>query len=184
MPGPEMVRRNFRQYDRDLKQAGMYAVPPGAGHTTYTTTANTGRIIRFVPSRPMTVSKVGIAVNTLSTNDDACSVAIYSSSLVRLATSGAVSGKLNVSAVAKTVDLSAPVTLSAGTIYYVGFSSAFAGGTAAVLAGISYSLAAASQIFGTTAGLAEMATMATAQPLPDPFVITAAGSGPLLAVME
>lgn len=182
MPGPDIVRRNFRQYDYDQRQAGVYAVPPGVSNTNYTTVANQGRIVRVATSRSMVITKLGFAVVTAAGADDACTVAVYSSALVRLGTSAATTGKLNGTGV-KTVDLTAALTIPPG-VYYAGFSNGALGGTAGILQGTGYAAGFSSEIFGTSAGQYEFGTMAAAHPLPDPFVRAQAGSGPILALME
>lgn len=174
---------SFVQYDKDEAQAGIIAWPQGSAGTSYTCVANVGRIARVVPSRAMTITNVGFVVTTAAGADDACDVAIYSASLARLASAGATAGKLN-STGAKTVTLTASVTLQPGVVYYAGFSNGALGGTAAVLGAVGYSAGTTSNIFGSSAPQVQFATMNSAHPLPDPFVVANGGSCPMLALRE
>lgn len=179
----EIVRRNLNKLLDP--RAGQYAVPldSAAASATYATVANSSRIVRFMATKDRIITKIGFAVTTAAGADDACDVGIYSSSLVRLASAGATSGKLN-SLGAKTVNLSASYTIRRGTIYYAGFSCGTQGGSAASLQSVAYASIGAGEIFGATDGLYEFGIMATAHPLPDPYVRSGASAGVLLAMLE
>lgn len=165
------------------EQAGQYAAPKGVGSGSYAVVANQGRIVRLVAERDMTIGSIAFAMYIAAGSDDACTVAIYSSALARLATSATTSGKLN-SVGAKNVPLTANVALTRGTVYYLGFSSGAIGSTAGQIQSITYATNYAAELFGATAGIYEFGTMAAAHPLPTTFVRATSGSGPLLAAVE
>lgn len=184
---PSPVSGNVRVLDRDNGQAGLLA-PTSRGWTgsNLTLVASRGYVLRFVPSRSMTITKIAFGLVTAAGADDAVCVGIYSSALVRLATSGAVTGKLNgTNGTAPTVDLTAAYTVSPGTVYYAGFSSGAQGGTAAVVGGATWNSAANVKLFGTTAGLLDVDAAAASHVLPDPFVLGGASSAfPIVALRE
>lgn len=175
------------RYSRKNGQTGMYA-PSGTGYgvTTQAVAANTARLSRFVPDEDMTVTKIGFAVTAVSIGNVAdveVDVAIYSSSLARLVSSGATAGKVLTTG-QKSVDITS-TTLTAGTVYYIALSVGSIGTTTASLAAASYGGAGGPRMFGTANGIWEVDSATTSHPLPNP--ITVAGSsttGWLLAVRE
>lgn len=187
---PDITRRNFRQYDRDHRQAGI-VVPcgpgPGYNRATLALTASRGYYTRFVPTRPMRIVSMSFVTTVLAGADDACDVGIFDSTLTTLlGSSGATSGKLNAStAVPQNIALQAPVILAAGTVYYAAFSVGTFGGTAAQLevAGVSTS-AAGVDMFGNTAGLKEIGIKGSAHPLSAPVTLSATFQMPIMALKE
>lgn len=174
------------KYDRDNGQAGIYApaMELPVGQTTLALTANRAFFGRFSPSRETVVTKLAFVLITAAGADDAVDVGIYSSDLTRLGSAGATTGKLTGSAGVRTVDLSAPLTLTAGTVYYAAFSSGTQGGSAGAVLGVSHGHGNAPDLFGATAGLRETAYMNTAHALPSSASFTSAGNCPILAVRE
>jgi hypothetical protein len=177
------------KYDKDNGQAGTLAPSPGSpaiSLTAQAVAANTARIVRFVPSRTFTATKIGFAVTAVSigdTADPAVDVALYSSSLVRLVSSGATTGKLTTTG-AKTVDITA-TELTAGTVYYAALSVGAIGTTTASLVAASTVSRGAALLFGTANGVWETDTAAASHPLPNPFVPAGtSGIGWLLAIRE
>lgn len=181
---PQIVRRNFRQYDRDNGQVGMYAPSspcflPGA----LTLVANQGRASRFVPSRNMTVTKIAFAVTTAAGSDDPVDVGIYSAAGAKLVSTGATTGQLNTIG-PKSLTVTA-TTLVARTAYYVALSCGAIGTTAAIVIGASAAGIQAAQLFGTTIGLVEVDAASSVHPLPSTWTVGAiSGVGIFAAVKE
>lgn len=176
----------FRQYDRDNGQPGIIAPATTHGFTqTVLLTASRGYYGRFVPSRPMRIVSMSFVVTSFATNDDACDVGIFNSALdTLLGSAGATTGKLNATTGVKTCTLTSPVNLSAGAVYYAGFSVGTVGGTAATVETVSTGSSIGNDIFGATAGLREMGIKASAHPLAAPVVTSATTSTVFLALNE
>lgn len=157
--GAQIVRRNFRQYDRDNGQPGMIA-PSTLGWSAAgtATAASTGRIARVVPSRNMTVVNLGFWVSAWTAGDTAnpnVDLCIYNAALTtKLATTGATASKLN-SVGRKTVPLTSSLAVSAGIAYYVGMTVGTLGTSTVSLLTAAFGNVGALQLFGATAGLIE-----------------------------
>jgi hypothetical protein len=144
--------------------------------------ANVAYGSRFVTSKAMSVVSIAFGVSTAATADDACDVAIYDSTLTRLASAGATTGRLNTTGV-KTVSLS--VSLSAATVYYAAFSSGTQGGTAATVRGANFADTTVTQLFGATAPNMEAWLKTASHPLPSTIVSPSSHTFPVvLAVRE
>lgn len=170
-------------YGRSNGQAGILA-PTSRGFqpSNLTLVANRGYILRVVPSRDFAVTSVDFGLITAASADDAVDVAIYSSALARITSAGATAGKLNgTNGTVSSVAIS--TTLTAGTVYYVGFSSGNQGGTAAIITGATWVNAVYTKLFGATAGLIDVDAAAASHVLPNPYVLGSASSAfPLLAL--
>lgn len=194
--GDPSVQRNFdalaaasigfdvlHNYDRDAKQAGMFAYTGPGAISNEAVTANQLRATRFVPSRKMVIIAIKFVVQTAAGSDDDYDVGIYNSSGTLLVSSGATAGKLNSTGV-KSIT-TATTTLNAGSIYYCAGSCGAIGTTAAQLT--IYSLNADSNnasIFSNTLGTQLIRLQNTAHPLPATLGGVGAGSAPMFVVAE
>lgn len=176
---------NLPKYDRDNGQAGMFAIGNlPTGNATIALTVNGAYAVRFSPSRRMVITKLAFLVHTAASADDAVCVGIYDNAYARLATSGAVTGKLNSTGV-KTVDLASSLALKAGRVYYAAVSSGTQGGTACSLLAHTLGNLLVCDLFGTTAGLREVGFQGAAHPLPSTLAPSSGTSvPPILAVRE
>lgn len=158
-----------------------------AGWTTSTVTppANRAYFGRFVAPRDMTIALIAFVTTVAATNDDACDVGIYSSSLARIVSAGATTGKMNATAGVQTISITA-TPLTKGTVYYAAFSYGAVGGTAATLWSIGPAGANnGSIIFGSTVPSLIQGKADTSHPLPNPLVSGGNISGvPVLALRE
>ena len=184
MPGPEIVRRNFRQYDRDLGLTGLFAPNPlYAGTANTILTASTLYVARFIPSRPFNAALIAYVVTSFATADDNVDVGIFNSAGTRLVSSGATAGKLNTSNGVKTVSFTA-TPLAAGVVYYAALACGTVGGTAATLS-MHNAATAGSQFFGSSMPNIGQGTYAANPTLPASVSISPTGGVvPLLAVRE
>lgn len=168
MPGPEVIRRNFRQYDKDDGQAGVVAPTQNGNETlNLTMVASTAWFSRFTVSRPMTITLISFGVSTAAGADDACDVGIYTPSgadLTRVVSAGATTGKLNATGI-KTVAITA-TTLVPRQVYYAGFSCGALGGTAAIIGGATFGASNYNGLFGLSVPQLIFATAAASHPLP------------------
>lgn len=144
-------------------------------------TANRAYYARFLCTRPMDVASVAFVVSTPAGSDDECCVAIYDSSMRRLATSGAVSGKLNGSGV-QTVTIT--TSLKAGGVYYAAFSAGTIGSSAASLVMTAYGNIETPELFGTGNGVRDCGIEASAHPCPTTGTIGDSQLVPIMAVRE
>lgn len=149
-------------------------------NTTRTATANRAHIMRWVPVGSWDITLAAFQVTVAASLDDACSVAIYDAGLNRLATSGAVTGKLNSTGI-KTVPLVYSVT--AGVVYYVVFTFGAIGGTGATVVARATQDVATSTLFGTTKPTGLLAYADTAHPAPATITGEAYGSAIGTAVL-
>lgn len=174
-------------FDRDQGLPGMFAPLVGVyGVSAQALTASRAYFNRFVPSRNMTVTLIGFNVTTASGSDDACDAGIYTfsgSTLTRVASAGATTGKLNALG-PKTLSVSA--SLTAGTVYYAGFSVGTFGGTAGQLMMASAAGNGGFDVFGTALGSTISCFKASSHPLGTPVssLSTNASTTPLLAIRE
>lgn len=171
--------------DRDNGQAGVLAPSVhGWAEGGLALSANTAYLARFVPSRDIAVALIAFAVTTAAGADDACDVGIYDSTLTRVVSSGATTGKLNSTGV-KTVTVTTTV-LKAGKTYYAAISCGTLGGTAATIRGANLGSTEGGQLFGGGAGVAEGFTKGTSHPLPAGPIATPTNTSqpPKLAVRE
>lgn len=172
------------EYDKDNGQAGMYAPTSPPAVSASALTASRAYVVRFVPSRDMTIAKIAFCVSTAAGADDACDVGILSANLATLLGSkGATTGLLN-STGAKVVTLGTPIALTKHTVYYAAFSVGTFGGTAASLVMASWASGGASQLFGSTGPSTEMAIQAAGHPIAAPFTPTQSSLAPLFALRE
>jgi uncharacterized protein DUF4082 len=150
-------------------------VPWTVGTTTYA--ANRVYLTRFVLPCDFTVTSVKFRSIGAGTNN--VDVGIYNTSSVRLASSGSTSGKKGATTW-QTVNLSATVALTAGTVYYAALESDTADGTFAAAT----MPTAMEQAFGATIGLGLSFTRDTTFPLPDPIgALTISTFGPAIALV-
>lgn len=166
-------------------QAGIIA-PSGIGWSPggVGLSANTAYLARFVPAKSRTITKLAFVVSAAASADDACSVAIYDSSLTRLAVSATTLGKLNTVGI-KTVDLTSPLNIEAKAVYYAAFSVGAFGGTGATLRFASWASADVPALFGTAAGVCEAFFKGTSHPLPTSIAApTITSTAPTLALRE
>ena len=140
-------------------------------------TANRVYGSRFVLPSDFLVTTITFRETTVGTgNMDA---GIYNSSSVRLASAGSTAGKKGANSF-QTLTLTSPITLTAGTIYYVALSTDTSDG-AASFSGVGDGW---DRVYGSTIGLAQYFTRDTTFPLPDPIgAITVAGSGPQVVLL-
>lgn len=177
------LSENLRRFDDTFGQNGMWCVPNRVLLPSTTVAgASTYRAARFVPRRTLTVVKIGFVTTVAATNDDAVDVGIFDATGARLVSSGATTGKANASAGPQTISITS-TTLTAGTVYYVGFAYGTVGGTAATVQTLSLGAAATAQMFGTTAGTVEVVSAAGAT-LPATMTTTASSTAFNLAVLE
>lgn len=169
--------------DATRLQNGMWCAPNiGYFFSTIVAAASAYRLARFVPTRNMTIVKIGFVVTTAATADDAVDVGLFSASGARLVSSGATTGKVN-STGAKTITVTS-TPLTAGTVYYAGLAYGAVGGTAATLITLACAAAAQTTMFGATAGTAETSSQVGAT-LPDPGTVGGnTNSAFALAVLE
>lgn len=136
---------------------------------------------RIIPRWTMRVVKIAFIVITASSVDDACDVGIYDKNFRRLTSSGSQSGLLN-SLGTKVVSVP-PALLPFGSAYFVSFSVGAIGGTAAVVRGAQFSLAAQAQGF-LDATVPEAMVSAASFPLPDPITNGGVASAPVLLALR
>lgn len=124
--------------DRDNGQAGiacpsgLYLSPTssraiGAGPNTW--------FGRCVPSRRMTIIRIGFLVTVAAALDDPCAVGIFSATGVLMGSSPSTLGQLN-SLGPKSINLSVATVLEPGLPIYGAFSSPTPAGAGATLAGV------------------------------------------------
>ncbi len=167
---PHVQRNQLRQYDRDNGQAGLI-VPSQAPLTSATAlTASRAHVARFVPSRPMSITKIGFVVSTAAGSDDACDVGLYDAAWARLVSAGATSAKMNVLGF-QTVSFTATL-LQAGVVYYAAFSLGAVGSSAASLILADYQTTTCARAFGAVPPTidADIQSSGTPHPLPVTFV--------------
>jgi hypothetical protein len=172
----------YRDADRSNGQKGMYAGPADIA-TVSTAALVSGRayLVRLCPSRDMTIGSIAFAVATASGTNDPVDVGIYDAGLVRLVSSGAVTGKLN-STGPKTVPV-ASTALTAGAVYYVALSAA----STATVGTLSMANSNMVQLFGAGVPTVEMDRSSTDTIHPLTASITSSGGTsvcPLLAIIE
>lgn len=145
-------------------QVGMFAAPrnAGLGDVARSMTNNRAWVSRFVPDQDMLVTAIRFVVTGADTVDSAVDVGIYDSTLAKIVSSGATTGKLNTTG-AKSVTV-ASTRLRAGTIYYAAVSCAVT--TSVTLAGWTAAGADIIQIFGSAAGQLLAGYKDTSHPLP------------------
>lgn len=170
--------------DRDNGQAGLLAPTSGAvGPTAVTLVANQAFVVRFVPSRDMTITKIGFVVSTAASIDDPVDVGIFDATLARLVSLGATLGLLN--SLGVKAPAIAATLLRAGTVYYAALSCGAIGGTAAQVLGAQFSIANFASIFGASPPQVECALKGASHPLPASIVTPGAtGTAPFLALRE
>ena len=142
-----------------------------------------GYFVRFTPIRSLTVTAIGFYVTTADGSNTNCDVGLYSAAGAKLVSAGATASKLNSTGV-KSVTVTGQA-LTAGTVYYAGFSAAAAG--ASLLAaggGGGGSLPNVVDVFGATLGVKEMFYHASAHPLPANATITDTTAVPILWLKE
>lgn len=166
----------------DYGLAGVIApMAFGMGASNPNLVANRAYFARFVPSFTFSATKIAFGVQTAASTNDACDVGIYDSTVTKIVTAGATTGKLNATGL-QTVTIAA-TTLTAGTVYYAAVSCGTLGGTAAQLAMTSHGVANTGDFFGTTAGTQLCGFAATSHPLPvGPVALSTASAVAYLAV--
>jgi hypothetical protein len=179
-PQDDVLTQNATLYtDRDNGQPGMLAPADARAASTLALTANTAYLARFVPSRKFSITMIAFAVTTASGTDDPVDVGIYDSSLAKIVSSGATTGKLNSTGV-KTVTITT-TTLLPGVVYY----AVIAANSTATLASSSAPSVGAASLFGSAAPQVEMASKTASYVLPTSLSgSTAAAAVPTIAVRE
>lgn len=149
--------------------------------TTAATTAGFTRFRRFVLKERMKVASLSVMLTTADAADPTAAAMLYTETGARIATSGAVAGKVNSTTVPrKTFDLLSIPELEPG-VYYRAFSCASA---VPQFAAETISTPAASRLRGSAIGLVELEVMNVAShPGPEQLVVpttAAAASCPLI----
>jgi hypothetical protein len=145
---------------RDHGLPGQYLATPPFGTSLPSLTSNRAYLTRFQASR--SIAQIAFVVSTAAGADDPCDVGIYDSTLTRIVSSGATTGKLN-SVGVKTIPL--VVTLTPGQIYYAGFAASLTG-TAPVVVQASYGNTSVTQLWGGAAPNTLAHFKDTSYPLP------------------
>lgn len=176
-PTPDVMRDgDVLTVDRDNAQQGMLA-PSCPWITTSTTalTANRAYLVRVAPSRDMFIRSIAFRVTTASGTDDPCDVGVYDATGARLASSGSVTGQLNVTGT-RSVTVG-PVALTAGSVYYVAIA---ANSTAAL-----QRATVLADAYGTAMPAVESCYLSSAFPLPSSIAApTFSDAAPILVVRE
>lgn len=186
MPGPEITRRlSTRVYDATRNQNGMWCVPNmGYVFGSVVAGASAYRLARFVPSRNMTIVKIGFATTLAATNNDNIDVGLYDSVGNRLVSSGATAGKANATAGPQTISVTS-TQLAAGQVYYAGLAYGAVGGTAATLVTMTPNQNVLTTMFGAGAGALEISSAPAGATLPVSATFSNASSvGYAVAVLE
>jgi hypothetical protein len=191
----QVARTAFPEYDRDLGLPG-YLAPSFpftfAQQTQLTSTFNNrAYFMRFVPSRTMTIKRIGFVLVASASVDDAVSVGLYDAAGTRLVTSGATTGQLNSTAGPKRIAITDTV-LSPNTTYFAGFSVGTVGGTGAFVVTANLSDSGLARMFCTTTtnpsdSKAAVGLLAASHPLPSTFSyasLTNTSVGITLALLE
>jgi hypothetical protein len=116
--------------------------------TTLVVVAGRGYFGRFVLYEPKVITAMLFTVTSAATSDDPVEVGIANSAGVQVATSGAVTGKLN-SIVAPLKSVPVSTTLAPG-VYYSSFLCPTVGGTGATVVGCSFQRVEVLPMFGST----------------------------------
>lgn len=176
LPAEALKVTDSLNVDRDNGQAGILAPStPRFGLAPTALVANQVYLLRFVPSRTMTITRLGFRVTTASGTDDPVMVGIYDAAATRVVASAALTGLLN-STGTKSATVAATV-LTAGSVYY----AAIAANSAAALS----FAAGIGDGFGAAAPAAEILTKAASYPLPTTLSgLAVADAGPALWVRE
>lgn len=136
---------------------------PGWAFGIVTGIANRAFANRFILPRPMNITLAAFGVNVAATTDDPCDVGIYDALGNKIVSSGATSGKMNVTAVS-TIPLVA--TLKAGTVYYSAIAYGPVGGVAAQFMAANFGALYMARLFGAAAPLGVSMFKDAAYPLP------------------
>lgn len=186
MTSAPQITRSLKPYDRDLGQAGMYAMhTPFQSAGALAVVATNAYIVRFVATRPLVVASISFVVSTAASADDACDVGIYNADLTtRLGSAGATTGKLNSTGV-KNCLLTAAVALTPGVVYYAAWSSGAQGGTGVSISAGNLTSALNGQLFGASPPQLEVGGKATSHVLPTSIATpTPTSQPPILALKE
>lgn len=148
-------------YDNCFGQNGMWCYPNNgwSGNTTLGWSSNSGRATKFVPTRDMTVIKIGFIVTGASGSNDSIDVGIFNAAGTRLINSGATAGLVNSTGIKK-VTISS-TALTAGTVYYVCACYGAVGSSAGNWAAWATS-SNANEMYGQTVGTSESIGLAVA----------------------
>jgi hypothetical protein len=148
----EAVARGLQDIYLDpVGQYGGYIAPNsnGIGTAAYTMVASRTVYCRFVATRTGNTASISYNLSTAAGSDDAVDVGIINATtLARVASSGATTGKLNGSTTRTTVPLVAALT--AGTVYYAAISCGTIGSTAAAVTGANFTTANLTKLTGLT----------------------------------
>lgn len=136
-------------------------------------TALTAYEVRYVPKMPRLVTGIRYLVTTAASTDQPIDVGVYAANgTTRLASSGAVSGKLNALGW-QTVTFTTPLQLDPGVTYFINMSGGTppSAGTVATVYGLANagSSTAAHQANGTAPPGVEYTSAVTSHPLPNPL---------------
>lgn len=173
----------------DTLQPGLWvpAIAPYCMQQASAVAANFARGVRFVAPKSMTITKVGICLTVAATADDPLDVGIFkpqgggSQAINLLGSTGALNGILNGALGNKILNLTAPVGLVGGQVYYAAAGCGAVGGTVAQLLGTASSCGT---LFGTSVPFMEMITI-PAFPLPASYPTPGApGSAPIIALLQ
>jgi hypothetical protein len=175
------------QYDRDLGFSGLMA-PSNLGwnFNSLAAVANRAYVMRFVPSRAMTIAVLAFCLSVAASQDDPCDVGIYDANWSRLVSAGATTGKLNSLATSIKAIAITSTALAANTVYYAALAFGPIGGTAASIIGASFGgNGQLAGIFGSARPNLWADFQANAYPLPASFTGSGgAGAPAMLAVRE
>jgi hypothetical protein len=129
---------------------------------------------------------MAFGVGAAASTDDACDVGIYNAGITQLlGSSGSQSGLLNATG-RKVGNLQAPVALVAGTVYYAAHGMGAPGGTlASLFCAQMQAVSLGMALFGTSAGLIELAYIPGGVPLPPGGGAPAASTyAPIFALLQ
>jgi hypothetical protein len=153
--GTGSTTASLASYDLMNGQVGLYGSTFRSWYnTSVLTTATVHRFHRVVPSRNMSIIKIGHIVTVVATNDDSVDFGIYNAAGAKIISTGLTAGKANALGV-QTVTIAA-TALTAGAVYYFGHKYGTIGGTAASIASCTYGSIYVPRAFGITAGVMEM----------------------------
>jgi hypothetical protein len=160
----------------------IIAPQPAIGLAATVALINRRYSARFVPDEDMIAAGIAWEVTSFATNDDPCDVGLFSADgAVLLASSGAVSGKMNTSNGIKYQAFTATIPVTAGIAYYAALSYGAVGGTAATIR-MTSSGGVIDDLFGTAVGKKAQGLQTSGHPLAAPLTQAVVANVPYLAV--
>ena len=180
-------------FDKTRGQTGAWAIPNDGYNFSgmsingqVTSSQGTVWASRFVPTRNMTIVKIGFCMYLAATTNDQIDVGLYDATGARLVHAGATSSVVNGSTGVKTVAVSS-TTLTAGTTYYAALWYGPTSGTPPSMVSITTGNNLVPQMFGAGAGALELTGMfeSVTGGLPSTLPMTPGSNQiPALAVLE